>query len=77
MLTAALGIDFSVNVEKVGIISGDLILCASDGFYEFISEKNMVHTLRTMPFPDSGEVLLEQVLEKTTDNVTFVIYRVP
>jgi serine/threonine protein phosphatase PrpC len=77
MLTAALGIDFSVNVEKVALISGDLILCASDGFYEFIPEKHMVQMLRTLPFPDSGETLLQKALEETTDNVTFVMYRVP
>jgi serine/threonine protein phosphatase PrpC len=77
MLTAALGIDFSVTVEKFFLASGDTVLCASDGFYDFISEKQLVDTLHTVPFPDCGEVLLHQALEETTDNVTFVIYRVP
>ncbi len=77
MLTAALGIDFSVNTEKVSLMSGDIILCASDGFYDVIPEKTLVHTLRTVPLPDSGEDLLQEALKESTDNVTFIVYRVP
>ncbi len=77
MLTAALGIDFSVRAETIGLVSGDLVLCASDGFYEYVSEADLVHALRTVPFSECGEVLLAQALEHTTDNVTFVLYRAP
>jgi serine/threonine protein phosphatase PrpC len=77
MLTAALGIDLSVRVETFTLADGDTVLCASDGFYDAITEKQLVDTLLTIPFPDCGDVLLRQALEETTDNVTFVIYRVP
>jgi Serine/threonine protein phosphatase len=76
MLTAALGLDFTVDLDTVPLQDGDMLLCASDGFYEYVPEKDLVHTLRTVPFPACGDLLLEKALEETTDNVTFVIYRV-
>ncbi len=77
MLTAALGIDFSVSAETVGLLSGDLVLCASDGFYDCIPEKTLLYVLHTVQFPDCGKVLLEEALAETTDNVTFVLYQAP
>ncbi|MDD1677600.1 MAG: protein phosphatase 2C domain-containing protein [Methanomicrobiales archaeon] len=77
MLTAALGIDFQVDVESVTLRGGDFVLLSSDGFHEFITKDRLVYVLRNQPFPESGEILLQEVLDKTTDNVTLVLYRVP
>jgi serine/threonine protein phosphatase PrpC len=77
MLTAALGINFEVEVETVALLPGDVVLLSSDGFYDFIAENRMVATLHNTPFPECGDTLLQEALEETTDNVTFVIYRVP
>ncbi|MDD1673885.1 MAG: protein phosphatase 2C domain-containing protein [Methanomicrobiales archaeon] len=77
LLTAALGIDLIVEVETLSLISGDTILLASDGFYEFISEEQMVSFLHSKNLSESGEGLFQKVLQETTDNVTLILYRVP
>jgi serine/threonine protein phosphatase PrpC len=65
-----------VDVDTVPLSRGDIILLSSDGFHDFIPENRMIQLLRTIPFPKSGEALLEEVLQQTTDNVTFILYRV-
>jgi serine/threonine protein phosphatase PrpC len=76
MLTAALGIDFRVEVDFLTLANGDIILLSSDGFHDFVTENILMHTLRNRPFSQCGETLLQEALQNTTDNVTFVIYQV-
>lgn len=77
LLTAALGIDFRVDVDTIPLKRGDMVLLASDGFFECISDDRMVQVLRSGTFPENGEVLLQEALVATTDNATLVLYRVP
>ncbi|MDD1675651.1 MAG: protein phosphatase 2C domain-containing protein [Methanomicrobiales archaeon] len=77
LLTAALGIDVRIDVDTITLEEGDIILLATDGFYDFISEEQMVQMLRHIPFPDNVEALLREVLPVTTDNVTLVLFQFP
>jgi len=76
LLTAALGIDLIVDVETLSLVPGDTILLASDGFYEFISEEQIISFLHSKDLSEGGEELLQEALQETTDNVTFIVYRV-
>jgi len=76
-ITRSIGGDFIVNSTIDVLHPGDVLLLATDGFYEYIDEDTLVcESLRLDP-ADILQRLMQKVLMITPDNATAVIYRHP
>ncbi len=76
-ITRSIGGDFAVTLTMDILHPGDVLLLATDGFYEYIDEDTLVcESLRLDP-ADILQRLMQKVLMITPDNATAVIYRHP
>ncbi|GAA5262574.1 PP2C family protein-serine/threonine phosphatase [Methanocalculus sp. MC3] len=76
-ITRSIGGDFIVTLTMDLLHPGDVLLLATDGFYEYLDEDALVcESLRLDP-ADILHRLMQKVLNITTDNATAVIYRHP
>lgn len=76
-ITRSIGGDFIVTSSMEHLHPGDVILLATDGFYEYLDEDSLVcESLRLDP-ADILRRLMQKVLLITTDNATAVLYRHP
>ncbi|MCQ1537891.1 serine/threonine-protein phosphatase [Methanocalculus taiwanensis] len=76
-ITRSIGGDFIVTSTIDILHPGDVILLATDGFYEYLDEDSLVcESLRLDP-ADILHRLMQRVLMITKDNATAVIYRHP
>jgi serine/threonine protein phosphatase PrpC len=76
-ITQSIGGDFLVTSAVSSLHPGDVLLLATDGFYEYLDEQTiMSESLRPEP-ADILSQLMQRVLKVTKDNATAVIYRHP
>jgi len=76
-ITRSIGGDFTVSTKIITLHPGDVLLLASDGFYEHLDEQILsCESLRDDP---AGILrrLMHRVLAVTRDNATGIIYRSP
>lgn len=76
LITGALGIDARLDSCTIPVQKGDTILLASDGFYEAIDEDHLVALVQYEPFLTLADRLLDEVVERSSDNITFALARV-
>ncbi|MDO8842534.1 MAG: protein phosphatase 2C domain-containing protein [Methanocalculus sp.] len=76
-ITQSIGGDFTVTSTISSLHPGDVLLLATDGFYEYLDEQTIVsESLRLEPAVILRR-LMQRVLRLTKDNATAVIYRHP
>lgn len=80
-LTRAMGLEqqFRCDSKVFDADQGDIFILATDGVYDFISEKHIINTIEayTDDLQKASEVLIEQALEAgSDDNLTLQIVRV-
>jgi len=76
-ITRSIGGDFVVSMKSVNLHPGDVLLLASDGFYEHLDEQILCcESLRDNP-ADILTRLMHRVLSVTKDNATGIVYRSP
>jgi protein phosphatase len=76
-ITRSIGGSFIVTSTMDTLHPGDVLLLATDGFYEYLDEDSLVcESLRLDP-ADILRRLMQKVLTITPDNATAVIYRHP
>ncbi|MDD1672222.1 MAG: protein phosphatase 2C domain-containing protein [Methanomicrobiales archaeon] len=76
LITGALGIDTRVDSCTIPVQGGDTVLLASDGFYEAIDEDHLIALVRYEPFSSLADRLLDEVVERSSDNITIALARV-
>ncbi len=76
IITRALGIDASVKVDTFiyNNISGKNVLLCSDGLYNFVSQEEIVKTLKDVPFAQTADDLINKANSGGgSDNITAVV----
>lgn len=76
-VTRSIGGDFIVTSTIDVLHPGDVLLLASDGFYEYLDEDALVSESLRLDPADILHRLMQKVLMITPDNATAVIYRHP
>ena len=76
-ITRSIGGDFIVTSTIDVLHPGDVLLLASDGFYEYLDEDALVSESLRLDPADILHRLMQKVLMITPDNATAVIYRHP
>lgn len=76
-ITRSIGGDFIVTSTIDVLHPGDVILLATDGFYEYLDEDALVYESLRLDPSDILHRLMQKVLMITPDNATAVIYRHP
>jgi PPM family protein phosphatase len=75
MLTNSLGSSFSVDTFHLPLNPGDLVLLSSDGFHDYVKEKDIATLEWDGTLEELVERLVREVLQVSRDNVTVLVYR--
>lgn len=74
-ITRSIGGDFLVDSKIINLHPGDVLLLATDGFYEYLDEDMLVcESLHQSPAEILG-LMMRHVLLVTRDNATAVVFR--
>lgn len=76
-ITQSIGGDFRVTSMVSSLHPGDVLLLATDGFYEYLDEQTIISESLRLDPADILQRLMKRVLRLTKDNATAVIYRHP
>ncbi|MCP1661895.1 MAG: serine/threonine-protein phosphatase [Methanocalculus sp. MSAO_Arc1] len=76
-ITRSIGGDFLVESRVSTLHPGDVLLLATDGFYEHLDEEALVSESLHQTPAEILSLLMQHVLLMTRDNATAVIYRQP
>lgn len=78
-LSRALGMDSKLSMEykSISLEQGDTFLLATDGVYEFLSDKAIIETIENEKFEDIAKALIELAFSNgSDDNLTAQLVRV-
>ncbi|MBR5521758.1 MAG: Stp1/IreP family PP2C-type Ser/Thr phosphatase [Oscillospiraceae bacterium] len=76
LITRAVGVktDVEVDVSETTLVSGDRILCASDGLTNFVKKEIMAQILASEDFYNIPKELINKALENNaSDNITAIV----
>ena len=65
------------HTERYGIAEGDLYLVCSDGLYDMVTDRSILHIIRNADTDTAGKALLQSALNAGgRDNITFFLIRI-